>query len=237
LNKPLIKSIALSFAFLVVTNKVYCQQMSLSSYDSTRIHFGFTFGINYANLSVQPVSNLSSHFNDTLKGIHTHGQSGFNLALQAEFKITKSIHLLFSPDLAFSERDLIYSFAGVDTFTVLQRVESTFLDFPLDIKLLSKRFNKTQLYILGGAKYTIDLAAQRNANQQTASYAVPLKQDDIAYEAGAGVQFFFRSFRLGIDAKYSMGTQNLLKPDNTIYTQSIESLHSQLFLLSFTFGN
>src|SRR4029077_8487504 len=122
-------------------------------------------------------------------------------------------------DLAFSERDLAYSFAGRDTFSVLKKVESTFLDFPFDVKLISKRLNNIQVYVLGGLKFITDLASQSNVNQALAGVnaTVRIIRSDYAYEAGAGIQFFLPYFKFGLEAKVSMGVRDLLIRDNSVF--------------------
>ena len=214
------------------------QTMNLPAYDHIRIHFGFIIGINSTNFVIQNIPDLGHHFDGTLKAINSQPQSGFNLGIVSELKIGTYLKLRFVPDLAFAERDLAYSFAGpVDTFTSVKKVISTFLDFPVDIKLISKRLNNFQAYILTGIKYTTDLAWQSNVNQQLAGInaTVRLIRNDYSYEAGAGVQFFLPYFKFGIEMKISQGVRNLLVPDESIYTQSIQTLRSKVFLLSFTF--
>ena len=216
---------------------MHAQTMNLPAYDHTRIHFGFIIGINSTNFFIQPISNLGGHFNGTLKTVYSQPQTGFNLGIVSELKIGPYLKLRFVPDLAFAERDIVYSFAGVDTFSIVKRVESTFLDFPVDIKLISKRLNNFQAYILTGVKYVTDLSSQSNVNQQLAgtNATVRLIRNDYAYEAGGGVQFFLPYFKFGIELKISQGIRNLIIPDNTVYTQSVQTLRSKVFLLSFTF--
>ncbi|HXP49763.1 MAG TPA: outer membrane beta-barrel protein, partial [Bacteroidia bacterium] len=181
--------------------------------------------------------DLGSHFHDSLKTIYSKPETGFNLGIVTELKIAPYLKLRFVPDLAFSTRDLEYSFMGKDTFQIMKQVQSTFLDFPVDVKLISKRLDNFQAYVLAGGKYVTDLASQSNVDQSLAGAkaTVRLIRNDYAYEAGAGVQFFLPYFKFGIEMKLSMGIRNLLVPDNTVYTQSLETLRSKVFLISFCF--
>lgn len=213
------------------------QVINLPAYDSTRIHFGFSIAINSDGFAVKPISNLSSHFDDTLKGISSQSYAGFNLGIIAEYKITNHVKLRFSPDLSFATRDFAYSFANkYDTFLVDKMIQSTFLDFPVDIKIETKRFTNFQFYALGGLKYTIDLAqGPQYTSSNLSSNNVALKEDDLAYEGGVGMGFYFKHFKFSIDEKFSMGMINLLIPYNSVYTESIQSIHSFVFLTSFNF--
>jgi hypothetical protein len=224
-------------ALLTTCKTIRAQTMNFASYDSTKFHFGFLFAINVTNFTLQPTPNLASYFNDTLKGIYSHPKTGFNIGIVTEYKIGKHFKLHFAPDLSFAERDIAYSFIGkVDTFTVTKRIESTFLDFPLDIKVISKRFGNFQFFALAGLKYTYDFASQGNQQVTGIDGTLRLMKNDMAYEGGGGLKIFMKHFKLGIELKYSQGIDNLLINDNSIYTQSIKSLKSNVFLVSFNIG-
>ncbi len=228
----------LPFLFILfMGSKANAQEMNLPAYDHDYLHFGFIIGINSTNFFVQPISNLGGHFEDTVKSIYSKPETGFNLGIVSEVKFAPYLKLRFVPDLAFSTRDLEYSFAGKDTFVAKKTVQSVFLDFPLDVKLISKRLNNFQAYVLAGGKYITDLASQSSVNQELAgaNATIRLIRNDYAYEAGAGLQFFLPYFKFALELKLSMGVRNLFVPDNTVYTQSLETLRSKVFLISFCF--
>lgn len=239
LNKRILTGILSLLCFFgLATREANAQEMNLAGYDHTKLHFGFIIAYNTTNFFVQPVANLGSHFGDSLKSISSQPEGGFNLGIVAEGRIGKYLKVRFVPDLSFATRDLAYSFASkLDTFVIDKQIQSTFLDFPLDVKLISKRLNNFQAYILAGGKYITDLASQSNVDQSLAgnNATVRLIRNDYAYEAGGGLQFFLPYFKFGIEFKLSMGLRNLFIPDNTIYTQSLQTLRSKVFLLSFCF--
>lgn len=223
---------------LSIGNNAKAQEMNLGAYDHTRLHFGFIIAFNTTNFVVQPIENLGGHFNDTLKMISSKPLTSFNLGIVSELKIGPYLKLRFVPDLAFSDRDLEYFFASSkDTIVRGKPIESTFLDFPIDIKLISKRLVNFQAYVLAGAKYVTDLASQANVDQALAgaNATVRLVRNDYQYEAGAGVQFFLPYFKFGLEIKLSQGIRNLVVRDNTVYTQSLESLTSKVWLFTLTF--
>ena len=235
-RKMLFFALAL-FCINITPVSAQTSDMNLPAYNRTWLHFGFILAINSTNFALQPISDLAGHFDDSLKTIRSAPQTGFNLGIVSEVKIGKYLKLRFVPDLAFSERDLAYSFMGVDTFMVTKKIPSTFLDFPLDVKLISKRLKNFEAYVLAGGKYVTDLASQRNVNENLlgGNEVVRLIRNDYAYEAGAGVEFYLPYFKFGIEGKLSMGLRNLLIKDSTVYTQSLEYLKSKVFLLSLTF--
>jgi len=233
----------ISFALLLLflyagSAKSQMSDMNLPNYNHARIHFGFIIALNSTNFDLEPIANLSAHFGDSLKTIRSAPQSGFNLGIVSELKIGKYLKIRFVPDLAFAERDLAYSFMGVDTFTVTKKIQSTFLDFPVDLKLISKRLKNFEAYVMAGGKYITDLASQRSVNESLLganNEVVRLIRNDYAYEAGAGAEFYLPYFKFGIELKLSQGLRNLLIKDNTVFTQSLEYLKSKVFLVSLTF--
>jgi hypothetical protein len=212
--------------------------MNRAEYYGDPIHFGFYLGVNRTNFVITTVNDWRSVAGDTLKSILSIPHTGFNLGIVSELRIHEFATLRFVPDIAFGTRELQYHFAGVDTFDVKKKIESTFLDFPLNIKISSKRMNNFAAYMIGGGKFVMDLASQKDVNNSGVSSAqqvVKIAKNDWAYEAGAGVDFFLPYFKFGVELKVSMGLKNLLIRDSTVYAMTLDRLRSQVFLISFTF--
>jgi hypothetical protein len=93
--------------------------------------------------------------------------------------------------------------------------------------------------MVGGGKYTLDLASQKDVKNQglpLSQQVVKLDKSDFGVEAGAGVDFFLPYFKFGIELKASLGLKNMLVRDpDTILSTTIDNLHSKVFLISFTF--
>jgi hypothetical protein len=90
--------------------------------------------------------------------------------------------------------------------------------------------------MIGGFKYTLDLASQKDArNTVPGQEVIKLNNQDFGYEAGAGIDFFLPYFKFGIELKMAMGMRNLLVRDQTIYAQALDRLNSKVFLISLTF--
>ena len=214
------------------------QTINLPGYTRSRLHFGFIIGINWADFAINPSPNLPAISKDTLRTIRSVPEVGFDLGIVSEIKISQYLKFRFVPSLGFSDRQLAYYFVTpIDTFTATKDVQSVFLNFPMDIKLISKRLNNFEAYVIAGGKYSTDLASQNNVNQQLAGVraTVRLKRNDWSYEAGGGLEFYLPYFKFGLELKISQGLRNLIIPDNTIYTKSVQSLTSKIYLLSFTF--
>jgi hypothetical protein len=233
-------SSAFVLLILVFAGEVKSQKaLNLPAYTHKRIHFGFIIGINTSSFYIAPSPLLGNpKYFDSLKTIRSIPQGGFDLGIVTEFGISRYLKIRFVPSLGFSDRQLAYFFeAPHDTFTVTKDVQSVFLNFPLDLKLISKRLNNFEAYVIAGGKYAKDLFSQKDVNQQLAGAAatVRLLPNDLYYEAGGGIEFYLPFFKFGLELKVSQGTKNLIVPDNSVYTRSIQGLYSKTYLLSFTF--
>lgn len=235
-------SIKYIFTLLAVVSALFVKAQdpnekgNLENYYNEPLHFGFTLGVNRANFIIHPVDHFERL--DTLKRVQSTPKLGFNLGIVSELRLHKYITLRFIPNLSFAERNLQFYFEGHDTITRTKTIESTFLNFPLDLKLRSKRVNNFGAYILGGGSYSLDLASKRktvNSSTNINEQIVKLKRDDFSYEMGAGAEFYLEYFKFAIEAKLSIGITNLLIKDNTIYSNSIDKLNSKVFLISITF--
>lgn len=206
-------------------------------YDYEWLHFGFTLGENTTNFIVFPVKDFYTF--DTLKVLESKPEPGFNLGIVSEVSIHKYVKVRFVPDLSFARRDLEYHFVtSTGSYVKYKKVESTFLDFPIDFKLKSKRINNFGMYVLGGGKYVVDLASQKevnNANLSPNEQVIKLRKGDFAYNMGGGFDFYLEYFKFSIDLKLSVGVKNLLIQDHTLFSSPIEKLNSKVILLSFNF--
>ena len=231
-----------SFSLLFITVALFVRAQdphergNRVNYYHEKLHFGFTLGINRTNFLIEPAPHFERF--DSLKTVTSAPKPGFNLGIVSELRLQKYITLRFVPNLSFAERTLDYYFEGKDTIVKAKSIESTFLNFPLDLKLRSKRVNNFGAYILAGGGYSLDLASKRNILNNSLNLneqIVKLKRDDFSYEVGAGAEFYLQYFKFAIEGKLTMGTRNLLIKDNTIFSNSVNKLNSKVFLISITF--
>jgi hypothetical protein len=224
------------FLFFLTAAFSYAQERrgNLHNYYEEKLHFGFTLGVNRTNFIIHPAPHFERF--DSLKWVRSSPKTGFNLGIVSELRLHRYITLRFVPNLSFAERNLQYSFEGHDTIIRTKTIESTFLNFPLDIKIRSKRVGNFGAYVLAGGGYSLDLASKRKVQNTTGTDAiVKLTRDDYSYEVGAGAEFYLEYFKFAIEGKLSIGTKNLLVKDNTIFSNSIDKLNSKIFLISITF--
>jgi len=209
---------------------------NLPNFDLATFHFGFLLSYNTADFFVErkPYDPAT----DTLLVLDHVKQPGFNLGIISSLNMTPNLSLRFLPTLSFQDRQLQYTFLKDNGKTALytKQVESTYLEFPLLLKLRSDRINNFAVYLIAGGKYSMDMASQKDVNQVLDEEIVlKLQRNDYSAEVGGGMDMFLPYFKFGVELKMGIGIPNLLINDGTRFSAPIESLRSKTYMLTFTF--
>jgi hypothetical protein len=118
----------------------------------------------------------------------------------------------------------------------MKPVESTYLEFPLLLKLRSDRINNFAVYLIGGGKFSIDMASQKDVNNDIdEDIVIKLAKYDYIAEVGGGMDMFLPYFKFGIELKAGIGIPNMLIDDDTRFSRPIQSLRTKTYVLTFTF--
>lgn len=214
------------------------KQWNYRNFDEKWFNFGFTLGFNISDFATRyTYSDL--YGTDSLQTVTCKGQPGFNLGVVTSVTLIKPVLKLrfIIPTLSFQERLFTYRFLNADkTITeVSTRVESTNLDFPVLLKLRTKRINNFAAYMVIGGQYSLDLATQKDVDNTGDDPIIKIKQHDWSGQVGGGFDFFMPYFKFGIELKFSHGFKNLLIQDNTRFARHIDKLYSKVWWISLTF--
>lgn len=224
-------------AGVLFSGRLSAQRMqveNLETFQYRPYYFGFVLGFNSMDFVVHP--EKATFTNDSLFTVSSYPEYGFQIGILANKRIKNHLHLRFATVLAFGERLIDYRIVFADSSIVqTKKIESTFIEFPLSFKYGSRRLNNFGAYILGGAKYGIDLASQAGKKEQTEDLLIKLKPNDISAELGVGFDFYLPYFKFGIELKRSFGLNDLLIRENNLFTNDIKRLNSKIYQLSFTF--
>ncbi len=247
------------YLFLFLIGSLFAQENDGYSINQPRfyqqkLHFGFTIAFNQTDFRINTVQN--SAFPDTvirsnnidtryrIKSVYTRPGPGFAIGLVTDFRLAQYVRLRTTPSISFASRKIEYflSNATRDTSKYFEKtVESTFLIFPLELKVQSKRLGNFSAYVIGGGGYMLDLASRKKAAGVSSGGAnqlddnVKLKRDDFYYSGGAGVDFYLMYFKLGFELKLHQGTKNLLRTENSIFTNSLDKVRSRMVTFTITF--
>jgi len=270
-KKALFIAIAVLF---IIPQSLFAQSekpKNLLLYDTQPYHFGFIIGLNQMSYAVnfkdnyQFIGHESTEYPSTADTYYYEGatyyvhsitpifEPGFTVGVVGNLRLGKYFDLRLIPSLSFGSRTIEYDFyrrlpeSDKDQMayhTKKKSIFSTFVEFPLQVKCKSKRYNNVAAYVIAGGNFKIDLASQKksqvdvqNAQGETVTVTdnIRVKRVDIAAEIGTGFDFYTHFFKFGIEAKMSFGLLNVMNSQGLIYDSSIDGLHNRMFQVSLTF--
>ena len=206
-----------------------------SNYDERMLHFGFSMGVSTLDFNVKP--SAAGFAIDHLIPEVVSLKPGINIQIVMDYRPATYFDVRFLPGVSFGQRTI--NFYRNDTLINGQQIlESSFLEFPLMLKAKGMRLNNSRPYLLGGLNFRYDLAGKKEYDSDRPVY-IRLRRSDLYYEAGAGIDFYLPYFKLTVEAKMSNGIRDVLihdpAPGYPQYSNAIQSLRSQIWVLSFHF--
>jgi hypothetical protein len=230
-----LKRFFILLALIVCLVPAYGQKarvLNQSTHDDRAIHFGFCLGLNSMSFEVRP--SYQNYLKDSLiPGVNKPGM-GFHIQVISNYRLGNYFDLRFLPGVAFGQRQINF-YKNNQLYSDRHKLESNFLEFPLLIKYKAKRLNNVRPYIITGGNVRYDLAKTFSEDDQI---YIDLRNLDIYYEAGTGMDFYLPYFKMSIEIKLSYGILNALSPHSTSHPEfqnSIEKLNSKIWMLSFHF--
>lgn len=175
--------------------------------------------------------------NNSLLMVEHIKRPGFHFGIVSSLNMGSHFSLRFLPSLSLQERALHYQFRRANGAIEETRIvmESTYLEFPLMMKVRSGRINNVAIYLLGGGEFSIDMAARKDTNPAVGQVTTRLAKYDYGPEAGGGIDLFLPYFKLGVELKIGIGIPNLLIDDGSGLTAPVRSLRSKVHALTLTF--
>jgi hypothetical protein len=228
---------ALILFFLFINLNGFAQEHQVENqpkYDKQFFHPGFELGINSASFRVQLVDNF--RVLDTVYTATAQSVAGLNLGIITDIRIGDHFNFRFIPSLSFVQRNLVYHLFYSDTLDedITKKIESTYLEFPFDLKFKSKRIGNYRIYVLAGFKYAVDMVSQEKILAKD-KQIVKLNRYDYGYEVGFGFDFYLEYFKFSPELKMFNGLNNLLVQDGRLFAKPIKGLYSKIFMVSFCF--
>jgi len=219
--------------FTCLYNTAFSQiELNQPDHDDKPYYFGITLGFNRSRFQIEQHSRFLQY--DTVLVAEPLNSTGFALGLLATGRINHLFEVRFNPQLMFTERSLFYKLKYADPLDgtdVIKKVESVIFSFPLQFKFRSDRIGNFRVYMLGGVKADIDLAA--NARARRAEDLVKLQKFDYGIEAGMGFNFYFPSFIFSPEIKISNGLGNIHSRDENLkYSNVLDKMQSRMIVFS-----
>jgi hypothetical protein len=208
-----------------------------SWYDDKPLHFGFSLGMNLMDFNITPsleYLNADGYYPEV-----SLFNPGINIQIVTNFRPARYFDLRFLPGVSFGQRNVRYY--DYETGVIIndrQRVESSFLEFPLLLKYKGDRLNNVRPYLVGGLNYRYDLAGKKEYDEEKEVY-IRLRRSDLYFEFGAGLDFYLPYFKLSVELKISTGLRDVIvhepAPGYPQFCNAIERMQSQIWILAFHF--
>lgn len=193
--------------------------------------------------------DISNTKNLYVYNIETEQSPGFTVGIIGSKRLGRYFDLRFIPTLSFSDRQLNYTIAIEDldgNIKILPKplnkpIFTTFVEFPLNVKYRSKRYNNIGAYLMTGINPKLDLASQKSntitdPNGNSFINNLVTKRFDFAAEVGVGFDIYNQWFKMGIEIKMSYGLLDIVKNTGAnnwlIYTAPIDKISNKLFQVS-----
>jgi hypothetical protein len=208
-------------------------------YDTKIFHFGYLLGFSQTNFKVDLKNNYK--LPDSILGLQAHSRPGFTVGIVTNLRMHDYLDLRFIPTLTLGSRNLNYFVRNQKSPRVLtyidKQIESTIVDLPIEIKWKAARIMNYRPYVVGGVKYSIDMASNaRKKADNDEEVLIKLLPTEFAYFVGVGFEFYLPySNKIAIELKSSFGLNNILKFEDNIYTNCVDRLTSKNTFISITF--
>ena len=207
------------------------RELYLTDHDSKPYYFGITLGANVSSFHIEHHPRFLQY--DSVYTVNPDYTAGFELGLLATARLSNRFEVRFNPQLLFTDRGLTYKLKYTDLFeqsdSVTKKIESVITTFPLQIKFFSDRIGNFRVYMLAGVKADIDLAS--NARAKRAEELVKIQKYDYGVEVGIGFNFYFPSFILSPEIKFSNGLKNIHSRDENLkYSNVLDRITSRMIV-------
>lgn len=206
-----------------------------SDYDERILHFGFSMGLNTMDFDFR--LSPEAFAVDSLTPEVVSLKPGINIQIVTDYRPATYLDIRFLPGVSFGQRNINFYKNSV-LVNDKQQIESSFLEFPLLVKAKGMRLNNSRPYLIGGLNFRYDLAGKKEYDDERPVY-LRLRRADLYYEAGAGIDFYLPYFKFTIEARMCNGLRDVLihepAPGYPQYANAIESMRSQIWVLSFHF--
>ena len=205
------------------------------NFDKAKISWGYYLGVNSYDFNFDYQQNLSD--------VQVEKTTGFNVGLIANLRINDFFDLRFEPGLIMSNRNLSYnpSDFGDSEFLEnihLREVKSTYIHFPLLLKISTKRLNNFKPFVTTGVSTAINLSSNEKNLADNSSGQFRTKKNMFFYELGFGIDLYLEWFKFtpSIRGVFAISDE-LIRDDDPLspWTGNINFMKTSGVLINFTF--
>lgn len=214
--------------------------LNMEDWDKQRVHWGYFLGFNSYDFKF---NYNDKYYEEHLKNeIQVTSNIGFNVGLVGNLRIVEYVDLRFEPGLYYSKRDLFYPSIAEKNPSTLglanRSVSSTYIHFPLLVKLSTKRSGNIRPYVVGGLSTSLNLSSNSESKDDNSEGVFRMEDWTSNYEIGVGIDFYFEYFKFSPSIRGVFGLKDEMIRDNnqsSPWTGNIESMRTRGIFVNFTF--
>ncbi len=205
------------------------------NFDKQRLSWGFFLGLNSYDFQF----NYEQDMDDIL----VESTTGFNVGLISDLRLNEYLNLRFEPGLFITQRNLQYNpsaFQGLEynSSDLLREVKSTYVHFPLLLKVSTKRINNFKPFVLAGVSTAINLSSNEENPDDNSVGQFRTKKNMAFYELGFGIDFylFWFKFTPSIRGVFAFNDEIVRDTDpNSPWTSNVHTMKTRGVFINFTF--
>ncbi len=208
--------------------------LNIENKDKKLLNYGYFLGFNQYDFKFD-------YKNDIGKDILVEKTLGFNVGLIGELRINEFLDLRFEPGLHYNARTLFFpGFVGEEAISrnFLREVKSTYINFPLLLKVSAKRFGNWKPFLIGGPSTSLNLGSNEASLDDNSSGTFRMKKWNYNYELGFGIDFYLEYFKFtpSIRGVFTINDELVRDNDpNSPWTGNIDALRTRGLFINFTF--
>lgn len=209
--------------------------LNIQNEDKKFLNWGYYLGFNQYDFQFEYENDTANQ--NELTDILVDKSFGFNVGLIGEMRVNEFVDLRFEPGLLYNQR--ILGFPGFDNEQdAIREVRSTYIRFPLLVKLSTKRFGNWKPFIIGGGYTSINLGSNEDSLEDNSSGEFRMKKNVYGYELGFGIDFYTEYFKFtpSIRGVFALNDELVRDDDpNSPWTGNIGAMRTRGIFINFTF--
>ncbi|MDC6349947.1 porin family protein [Zeaxanthinibacter sp. PT1] len=228
------KKLLYSFIALLCCHSLHSQFnekpiLNLQNEDKKLLNWGYYLGFNQYDFKFE--------YKNDLPNILVDKSAGFNVGLIGELRLNEFTDVRFEPGLFYTQRTL--GFPGFEEERdAIRIVKSTYINFPLLLKLSTRRLGNWKPFIIGGGYASLNLGSNEDSLDDNSSGTFRMKKNVYGYEMGFGIDFYTEYFKFSpsIRGVFAL-TDELVRDEdpNSPWTGNIDALKTRGIFVNFTF--
>ncbi|PCE63413.1 type IX secretion/gliding motility protein PorT/SprT [Sediminicola luteus] len=206
--------------------------INLENEDKKFLNWGYFLGFNQMDFKFDYKEHLGPNTD-----ILVDKSIGFNVGLIGEMRINEFLDLRFEPGLHYNSRILGYRGLPNENDR-LRELKSTYINFPLLLKVSTRRIGNWKPFIIGGGSVSMNLGSNEDSLDDNSTGTFRLKKNNFAYELGFGIDLYTEYFKFSPSIRGVFFISDELVPDedpNSPWTGNINAMYTRGIFVNFTF--